>query len=141
MRPCPYHKSMSIPWVHVYVALSYHGSMKFCHIREQSPCNWETNVCQNVALTVFHTQNICHHAWKTLRIPLWCFGVPQSRGRRFKKQEKLWDIFVPQFISISWPSPHDWKPTMHCNVVLTVFHAWWYIYFVCGKFSELHFDA
>ena len=22
---------------------------------------------QNVVLTVFHTQNTCHHAWKTLR--------------------------------------------------------------------------
>ena len=53
-----------------YVALSDPGSMKFSHIIEKSPRDWEATVRQNVALTVFHTQNICHHAWKTLRTKL-----------------------------------------------------------------------
>ena len=54
----------------IYVALSDPGSMKFSHIREQSSRDRETNMCQNVALIVFHTQNICHHAWRTLRTTL-----------------------------------------------------------------------
>ena len=53
-----------------YVALSDPGSMIFSHIIEQSPRDWEITVCQNVALIVFHTQNICHYAWKTLRTTL-----------------------------------------------------------------------
>ena len=32
--------------------------------------DWETAVCQNVALTFFHTQNIRHNEWKTLRTTL-----------------------------------------------------------------------
>ena len=35
------------------------------------------NCVSNVALTVFHTQNICHHARKFLRTTLWCFIVLQ----------------------------------------------------------------
>ena len=56
-----------------------------------------------------------------------CSPIP---GRRFEKQGKLWDRFVPQFFSISWPSPRDWRPTLLCNVVLTVFHTWWCIFCV-----------
>ena len=37
------------------------GSMIFSHILEQSPSNWETTKRQNVVLTIFYTQNICHH--------------------------------------------------------------------------------
>ena len=48
-------------------------------------------------------------------------------GRRFETQGKLLHRFVPQFFSISWPSPRNCRPTMHCNVVLTVFHTWWCI--------------
>ena len=38
-----------------YVALSDPGSMQFSHIIEQSPYNWESTMCQNVGLTIFHT--------------------------------------------------------------------------------------
>ena len=48
---------------YVYVALWDPGCMKFSHIIEQSPRNWETTMCPNVALTVFHTQNMYHHVW------------------------------------------------------------------------------
>ena len=51
------------------------GSMIFSHILKQSPLNWETSVCQNVALTVFHAQNIRHHALQTLRTSLLFFIV------------------------------------------------------------------
>ena len=61
--------------------------MTFSHIIEQSLCYWETTVCQNVALTVIHTQNICHHAWKALRTILWCFVFLQSQGEGLKSKE------------------------------------------------------
>ena len=54
-------------WGYTYVALSDPGSMKWSYILEQSPRDWETTMRQNVVLTIIHTQNICHSAWKTLR--------------------------------------------------------------------------
>ena len=59
----------------------------YFHIIEHSPRNWKTTVCQNVALTVFHTQIICHHAWKTHRTTLWCIFALQSRGDGLKSTE------------------------------------------------------
>ena len=56
-----------------------------------------------------------------------CSPIP---GRRFEKHRKLWDRFVPQFFSILWPSSCDCRPKLLCNVVLTVFHTWWYIFWV-----------
>ena len=97
----------------LYVALSDPGSMKFCHIIEQSPCDWESTVCQNVALTVFHTQNISHHAWKTLRITLWCFAVLQSRGKGLKSKENYGRDFSPSV------SPfHDILPRLETKAAL-----------------------
>ena len=49
--------------------------MIFSHISEQCPHNWETTMRPNVVLTIFHTQNICHLAWKTVRTTLWCLVV------------------------------------------------------------------
>ena len=63
-------KNTDIYFIFPDVALSDPGSIKFSHIIEKCPRNWEITVYHNVALTVFHTQNSCHHAWKTLRIPL-----------------------------------------------------------------------
>ena len=54
----------------VYVALSDPGSMKCSYFLEQSPRDWEKTLRQNVVLTILHTQNICHRAWKTLRTTL-----------------------------------------------------------------------
>ena len=54
--------------------------MKFSHILEQSPRDWEITMHQNIVLTIFHTQNICHHAWKTVRTTLQCIVGLQSRG-------------------------------------------------------------
>ena len=44
-----------------------------------------------------------------------------------------WDSWSAGFLcsflfATLWPSPRDWRPTIHCNVVLTVFHTWWYIF-------------
>ena len=108
----------------VYVSLSDPESMKCSHILEQSPWDSETTIRPNVVLTVFPTQNICHHAWKTLRTKLWCFVYLQSRGEGLKSKENYGtDLY--QFFSILWPFSHNWRPIMHCDVVLTVFHTWW----------------
>ena len=76
-----------------YVALSDPGSMKFSHNIEHSPRDWETTVCQNVSLTVFHTQNICHHAWKTHRTKL--FRDSESLGKSNKKKwSQIWKLLL-----------------------------------------------
>ena len=54
--------------------------MKFSYNLEQSPRDRETTMRQNVVLTIFHTQNICHHAWKTVRITLQCIVGLQLWG-------------------------------------------------------------
>ena len=82
---------------------------------------------QNLVLTVFHTQNICVENSQNHTL-MFCFSLILQR--RLEKQGKLWDRFVPYFFSISWPFLHDWRPTMHCSVVLTVFHTLWYIFCV-----------
>ena len=54
--------------------------MQFSHIIEQSSRDWETTMRQNVVLTIFHTQNIYHHVWKTVRTTLQSNVGLQSRG-------------------------------------------------------------
>ena len=49
------------------VVLSDPGSKHFSHIMEHSPRHWETTMQQNVVLTIFHTENIHHNVWKTVR--------------------------------------------------------------------------
>ena len=68
----------------MYVALSDTGSMKFSHILEQSPRNWDTTMRQNVVLTIFHTQNLHHHGWKTVRTTLQCTVGLQLQGEGHK---------------------------------------------------------
>ena len=48
--------------------------------------------------------------------------------------------WVHAIFSILEQSPRDWETTIHQNVVLTVFHTQ-NIHFICGKLSELHFNA
>ena len=106
--------------LNTYIALSDPGSMNYflSYYRTVSPQLGDKCV-SNVALTVFHTQNLSNHTFFIL-----CSPFP---GRRCDKQGKLRHRFVPQFF---WPSPRNWRPTMHCNVVLTVFLVWWYIFCV-----------
>ena len=54
--------------------------MQFSYIIEQSPRDWETTMRQNLVLKIFHTQNIYHHVWKTVRTTLQCIVGLQSRG-------------------------------------------------------------
>ena len=54
---------------------------------ERSPRDWETTMQQNVVLAFFHTQNICHGAWKILRTTLCCFVFLQSWGEGLKSKE------------------------------------------------------
>ena len=70
-----------------YVALSDPGSMTFSHILDSSPRDWETTMCQNVVLTIFHTQNIRHHVWKTVRTTLQRIVGLQSRGEGHEKEK------------------------------------------------------
>ena len=92
----------------------------------------------------FHTQNICHGAWKILRTTLCCFVVLQSRGEGLKSKEN----FVPyvpygtKFSMLCKPSPRDW--------VLRIFHAPWHIFcvwknarttFWCIVFSQSRGDC
>ena len=75
--------------------------MKFSHVLEQSPRDWETTMHQNVVLAFFHTQNICHRAWKILRTTLCCFGFSPIPGKRFEKQVKLCPIVFLAFQTFS----------------------------------------
>ena len=54
--------------------------MTISHILEQSPHDWETTMRQNEVLTIFHTQNICHNVWNTVRTTLQCIFGLQSQG-------------------------------------------------------------
>ena len=51
-------------------------------------------MCQNVAPTVFHTQNIRLHEWKTLRTTLWCFVVLQLLGEGLKSKENCHTVYL-----------------------------------------------
>ena len=65
-----------------YVELSDPGYMKFVYILEQSLRNLKTTMHQNVVPTIFHTQNIRHPAWKTVRSTCQCIVVLQLRGEK-----------------------------------------------------------
>ena len=65
---------------YIYVAISDPSTMKFVYLLGQSPRNWKTTMHQNEVLTIFHTQNIGHHAWKIVRITLQLIGFLQPRG-------------------------------------------------------------
>ena len=68
--------------------------MQFSDIIEQSPPDWETTMCRNVVLTIFHTQNIYHHAWKTVRTTLQCNVGLQLRGEGHEMEKELRDKSV-----------------------------------------------
>ena len=68
------------------VALSDPGSMQsyyhyyHYHIIELSPRNWETTMRHNIVLTVFPTQNVNHHVWKSVITTLQSIVSLQLRG-------------------------------------------------------------
>ena len=62
--------------------------MQFSDILEQSPSDWEITVRQNVFLTIFHTQNIYHHVWKTVRTTLQSKVGLQSPGEGHEMEQK-----------------------------------------------------
>ena len=79
--------------------------MKFSHILERSPRDWETTMHQNVVLAFFHTQNICHSAWKILRTTLCCFVFLQSRGKGLKSKANYGKICPIVFLAFQTLSP------------------------------------
>ena len=95
-------KYKALAYLNTYVPLWDPESIKCSHILEQCPRDWETIMRQNVVLTVFHTQNICHHAWKTLRTTHWCFVFLQSRGEGLKSKENYVKIrpYFPSFLNL-----------------------------------------
>ena len=111
---------------HTYVSLWDPESMKFSHVLERSPQDWETTMHQNAVLAFFHTQNICHGAWKILRTTLCCFVFLQSRGEGLKSKEN----YGTKFSLLFKPSPRDWRKTKQQSVVLRIFHAPWHIFCV-----------
>ena len=66
---------------------------------------------QNIVLTIFHTPNIRHHAWKTVRTALQCIVGLQLRGEGHEKEN-----YGTTNLSHSFPS--------FSNLLLRVFHAW-----------------
>ena len=100
---------------------------------EQSPCNWETNMHQNIVLTIFHAQNIFHHMWKTVKTTLHYIICLQSLGEMMRQ---ICPIVLNCFSNIL----PDWRTTKHQSVFWE-FSTYGEKYFVCGKLSELHFDT
>ena len=47
---------------------------------------------RNVVPKIFHTQHICHHAWKTVGITPKCFVVLQLRGEGPETRKTLGQI-------------------------------------------------
>ena len=123
-----------------YVALSDPGCIKFIHIIEQCPRDWETTIQENVVLTIFHTQNICHRAWKIVRTTLQCIVGLQSWGEGHEKEKNYGTN-----LSHSFPSFSNLLPAIGEQRIIKVwfweFSTHGDIYFVCGKLSEQHFDA
>ena len=72
------------PSLEKHVVLSDPGSL---NVLGQSPRDWKKPMHQNAVLTIFHTQNICHHVWKIVRTTLQCIVVLQSRGDDPKSYE------------------------------------------------------
>ena len=66
------------------------------------------------------------------------FVFLQSWGEGMTSKENYGTDLLHSFFSISWPFSRDWRPTMHCDVVLTVFHTWSYIFCV-GKIIKTTF--
>ena len=65
------------------------GALKEFYIIKQSPCNWETTACQNVALTVFHTEKNMSPCVKNSQNHTYMFLCSPIPGTRFEKQGKL----------------------------------------------------
>ena len=64
--------------------------MKFAYILGQSARNLKTTMRQNAIPTIFHAQNIYHHAWKIVRTTLQCIVVLQLRGEGLEIYENCW---------------------------------------------------
>ena len=54
--------------------------MKFVYVLGQSPHNLNTTIDGNAGPTIFHTQNVRCHVWKTIRTTLQCIVVLKSWG-------------------------------------------------------------
>ena len=53
-----------------------------------------------------------------------------NHGEKVRKTRKTRGQICPIIFYFSWPSPRDWRTTIHCNAVLTIFHTWWHIFCV-----------
>ena len=73
--------------------------MKFVYVLGQSPRDWKTTMTQNAVPTIFHTQNICHHAWKIVKTTLQCTVGLQSRGEGREKWKNYGTNLSPSFLT------------------------------------------
>jgi hypothetical protein len=78
---------------------------------------------QNGVLTIFHTQNVYHHAWKTVRTTLQCI-VGLQLGEEGHEMEKKFRTNL----SHSFPYISNLLlgigEQRNIKVVLSVFYAW-----------------
>ena len=58
------------------------------YILGQSPQDLSKITHENVAMICFHTQHICHHAWKTVRNTFQCIIILQSQEKVLKSKNK-----------------------------------------------------
>ena len=77
---------------------------------------------QNGVLTIFHTQNVYHHAWKTVRTTLQCIVVLQLGEEGHKMEKKCGTNLSHSFPYISKLLPGIGEQR-NIKVVLNVFHA------------------
>ena len=80
--------------------LSDPASMQFSHNIEQFPHDGETTMRQNIVLTIFNTQNIYHHVWKTFRTTLQSNIGLQSQGEGHEWRKTLGQICSIVFLAL-----------------------------------------
>ena len=76
----------------------------------------------------------CMQIFKT---SLQCIVALQLWGKAKKSRKTLKKICHIVFFFFLWPSLRDWRTTIYCNVVLTIFHAWWNIFCVWKNFGTV----
>ena len=101
-------------WIHEVTLLDC-GYINFLFVLGQSPCNWRTMMPGNVVLTTFHTQQMCDHAWKTVRITFWSIIVLQLQG-------DLSNILFPTFQDL-FPAIEEQRYRYKCIYFFLVLHT------------------
>ena len=70
--------------------------MKCSYILQLSLRDRKTTMHQNVVPKMFHTQNLRHHQWKTVRTTLQSLVVLQLRGEVMKSRKIMGQVCIFQ---------------------------------------------